>query len=66
MDFTKRNSVLLVTLLASAFCMPLLHAEDRGIDPTFLYRNASSRASSIIPRLIKMYPPGIAKELISR
>jgi mannose-6-phosphate isomerase-like protein (cupin superfamily) len=42
MDFTKRNSVMLVTLLVSAFCMPLLNAEDRMIDPTFLYRNAST------------------------
>jgi len=42
MDFTKRNSVIAVTLLVSAFCMPLLHAEDRMIDPTFLYRNAST------------------------
>src|SRR5258708_3723292 len=42
MDFTKRNSVIPVTLLVSAFCMPLLHAEDRVIDPTFLYRNAST------------------------
>ena len=42
MDFTKPNSVILVALLVSAFCMPLLHAEDRMIDPTFLYRNAST------------------------
>jgi len=41
MDFTKRNSVALVALLVSAFCMLLLNAEDRTIDPTFLYRNAS-------------------------
>src|SRR5258708_36738101 len=42
MDFTKRNSVIPVTLLVSALCMPLLHAEDRVIDPTFLYRKAST------------------------
>jgi|GraSoiStandDraft_4_1057263.scaffolds.fasta_scaffold508637_1 mannose-6-phosphate isomerase-like protein (cupin superfamily) len=42
MDFIKRNSVIPVTLLVSALCMLLLHAEDRTIDPTFLYRNAST------------------------
>jgi hypothetical protein len=42
MDFNKRNSVIAITLLVSAFCMPLLHAEDRAIDPTFLYRDAST------------------------
>jgi mannose-6-phosphate isomerase-like protein (cupin superfamily) len=42
MDFTKRNSVKAITLLVSAFWMPLLHAEDRAIDPTFLYREAST------------------------
>jgi mannose-6-phosphate isomerase-like protein (cupin superfamily) len=40
MDLTKQNSVIPVILLVNAFCMPLLHAEDRAIDPTFLYRNA--------------------------
>jgi mannose-6-phosphate isomerase-like protein (cupin superfamily) len=42
MNFTKRNSFILVTLLMSAFSISLLHAEDRTIDPTFLYRNAST------------------------
>lgn len=42
MDDTKRLSFLLVTLLAGIFCSPLLHAEQRKIDPTFLYRNTST------------------------
>jgi mannose-6-phosphate isomerase-like protein (cupin superfamily) len=42
MDFTKRNSVILIIPLVSALCTPLLHAQDRTIDPTFLYRNAST------------------------
>lgn len=42
MDLTKRNRVIPITLLVSAFCMSLLHAEDRAIDPTFLYRNATT------------------------
>jgi mannose-6-phosphate isomerase-like protein (cupin superfamily) len=42
MALSKRNTLAFATLLVSSFCLPLLHAQDRAIDPTFLYRNAST------------------------
>ena len=39
---SRRHAVRLVALLIGIFCAPLLHATDRKIDPTFLYRDASA------------------------
>jgi mannose-6-phosphate isomerase-like protein (cupin superfamily) len=39
---SRRHAVRLVALLVGIFCAPLLHANDRKIDPTFLYRDASA------------------------
>ncbi len=38
---SRRHAVTLVALLTGIFCTPLLHATDRKIDPTFLYRDTS-------------------------
>ena len=38
----RRYAVRLVALLVVIFCAPLLHANDRKIDPTFLYRDTSA------------------------
>jgi mannose-6-phosphate isomerase-like protein (cupin superfamily) len=37
-----RHAARLVALLIGIFCAPLLHANDRKIDPTFLYRDTSA------------------------
>jgi mannose-6-phosphate isomerase-like protein (cupin superfamily) len=42
MDPGKRHAALFIALLAVIFCAPLLHADERQIDPTFLYRDASA------------------------
>jgi mannose-6-phosphate isomerase-like protein (cupin superfamily) len=39
---SRRHAVRLVALLIGIFCTPLLHANDRKIDPTFLYRGISA------------------------
>jgi mannose-6-phosphate isomerase-like protein (cupin superfamily) len=39
---SRRHAVRLVALLIGIFCAPLLHANDRKIDPTFLYRDTSA------------------------
>jgi mannose-6-phosphate isomerase-like protein (cupin superfamily) len=38
----RRYAVRLGALLIGTFCAPLLHANDRKIDPTFLYRDTSA------------------------
>jgi mannose-6-phosphate isomerase-like protein (cupin superfamily) len=38
----RRYTLRLVALLIGIFCAPLLHANDRKIDPTFLYRDTSA------------------------
>jgi mannose-6-phosphate isomerase-like protein (cupin superfamily) len=35
----KRHATLLIALLAGGLCTPGLHADERKIDPTFLYRD---------------------------
>lgn len=42
MDYGKRHVVALIALLGGTFCVPLLWAAPRKIDPTFLYRNTST------------------------
>ncbi len=42
MDYGKRHALIGIALLAGAFCAPLLHAAERKIDPTFLYRDTST------------------------
>jgi mannose-6-phosphate isomerase-like protein (cupin superfamily) len=44
MNFTKRFASTFVLLLAAILFAFLLHAEDRRIDPTFLYRDTSIAA----------------------
>jgi mannose-6-phosphate isomerase-like protein (cupin superfamily) len=39
---SRRQAARLVALLIGIFCAPLLHANDRRIDPTFLYRDISA------------------------
>ena len=39
---SRRHAVRLVALLLGSFCVPLLRANDRKIDPTFLYRDTSA------------------------
>jgi mannose-6-phosphate isomerase-like protein (cupin superfamily) len=39
---SRRHAVRLVALLIGIFCAPLLHANDRKIDPTFLSRDTSA------------------------
>ncbi len=39
---SRRHAVVLVALVIGIFCAPLLHANDRKIDPTFLYRDTSA------------------------
>jgi mannose-6-phosphate isomerase-like protein (cupin superfamily) len=39
---SRRRAVRLGALLIGIFCAPLLHANDRKIDPTFLYRDTSA------------------------
>ena len=39
---SRRHAVRLVALLIGIFSTPLLHANDRKIDPTFLYRDTSA------------------------
>jgi hypothetical protein len=36
------SSKHLLALLTAIFCIPLLHADERKIDPTFLYRDTSA------------------------
>jgi mannose-6-phosphate isomerase-like protein (cupin superfamily) len=40
----RRHALRLVALLIGLVCAPLLHANDRKIDPTFLYRDTSAVA----------------------
>ncbi len=40
-DYGKRQALTWIALCLGAFCVPLLHADQRKIDPTFLYRDAS-------------------------
>jgi mannose-6-phosphate isomerase-like protein (cupin superfamily) len=42
MDLSKRHAAIFIALLAGMFCEPLLHADQRKIDPTFLYRDTSA------------------------
>ena len=35
-----------IALLTAIFCIPLLHADERKIDPTFLYRDTSAVKAS--------------------
>src|ERR1700724_2067244 len=44
MDPSRRHAATFIALLVGALCAPLLHAEDRSIDPTFLYRDTSTAA----------------------
>jgi mannose-6-phosphate isomerase-like protein (cupin superfamily) len=44
MDSSKRLSSTYPLLLIAIVCASLLHAEDRRIDPTFLYRDTSAAA----------------------
>ena len=39
---SRRHIVRLVALLIGLFCAPLLHANDRKIDPTYLHRDTST------------------------
>ena len=39
---SRHHAVRLVALLIGTFCAPLLYANDRKIDPTFLYRDTSA------------------------
>jgi mannose-6-phosphate isomerase-like protein (cupin superfamily) len=38
----RRHAVMRVALLLGSLCTPLLHAQDRKIDPTFLHRDTSA------------------------
>jgi mannose-6-phosphate isomerase-like protein (cupin superfamily) len=42
MDSNKRRAFLFIALLTGFSCASLLHADQRNIDPTFLYRNTSA------------------------
>jgi len=42
MDLNKPNAFVFIALLVCTFCVRLLHADHRGIDPTFLYRDTSA------------------------
>ena len=42
MDHSKLHALLFVTMLTGIFWTPQLHADQRKIDPTFLYRNTSA------------------------
>src|ERR1700756_4191076 len=42
MYLDKARARAVLTLLLGALCVPLLYGEDRQIDPTWLYRNASA------------------------
>ena len=42
MDSSKRYAAIFIALLAGIYAAPLLHADQRNIDPTFLYRNTST------------------------
>jgi mannose-6-phosphate isomerase-like protein (cupin superfamily) len=42
MDLSKPNAFVFIALLICIFSVPLLHAEHRRIDPTFLYRDTSA------------------------
>jgi mannose-6-phosphate isomerase-like protein (cupin superfamily) len=44
MDSSKRLASTFTLLLVAILCASLLHAEDRRIDPTFLYRDTSTAA----------------------
>jgi mannose-6-phosphate isomerase-like protein (cupin superfamily) len=44
MDPSRRHAATFIALLVGTLCAPLLHAEDRSIDPTFLYRETSTAA----------------------
>ena len=38
----KRHAAVFIGLFAGIFCAPGLHADERKIDPTFLYRDTST------------------------
>ena len=42
MHLSKRYAAAFIGLLASTFCAPSPHADERKIDPTFLYRDTST------------------------
>ncbi len=42
MDSSKRHAAIFIALLGGVYSSPLLHADQRNIDPTFLYRNTST------------------------
>src|ERR1700735_1390334 len=42
MDLRQRHAAVFFSLLAGIFCAPGLHADERKIDPTFLYRDTSA------------------------
>lgn len=42
MDPSRKYATAFIALLAVIFCAPLLHADERKIDPTFLYRDTST------------------------
>src|ERR1700690_4129406 len=41
MNHTKRFSLTLIAILTGGLCASLLHADERKIDPTFLYRDTT-------------------------
>jgi mannose-6-phosphate isomerase-like protein (cupin superfamily) len=56
---SRRHPVRLVALLIGILCAPLLHANDRKIDPTFLYRDTSAvrdRTSDITTKTCHYLP----------
>jgi hypothetical protein len=42
MHLSKRHAAAFIALLATTFCAPSPHADERKIDPTFLYRDTST------------------------
>ncbi|MGB6386273.1 MAG: cupin domain-containing protein [Terriglobales bacterium] len=42
MVLSKPNAFVFIALLVSTFCAPRVHADDRKIDPTYLYRDTSA------------------------
>jgi mannose-6-phosphate isomerase-like protein (cupin superfamily) len=42
MELSKRHVTVFVALFVVSFCATLLHADERKVDPTFLYRDSSA------------------------
>ena len=42
MNYGKWHAIPSMALLIGGICGPLLHAQERQIDPTFLYRDTST------------------------